>query len=202
VVPLSSPQCEAANQTPDDQQSAGPLQQPPVSPPINVPPVSPTVEPPAPEHAHEGSQQQGNWTDKVWRHWGRRFFADLKVTDALVAIFTGLLALFTARLWIATELLWRAAQKQQTHMEQTSIQELRAYVLVSGAQTMRFDDQIKEVQLSIRNFGKTPAHNVKMWMGTHVREFPLSSEFQLPPEALRMGNDIIGPSSIPSFFQT
>jgi hypothetical protein len=32
----------------------------------------------------------------------RRFFTDIKVTDALLAMFTGLLALYTARLWIAT----------------------------------------------------------------------------------------------------
>jgi hypothetical protein len=60
------------------------------------------VQPKPAEKTQKDGGQKESPIDKAWRHWMRRFFTDIKVTDALLAMFTGLLALYTARLWIAT----------------------------------------------------------------------------------------------------
>jgi hypothetical protein len=121
--------------------------------------------------------------------WPPFFGYRVKVTDSLLAIFTFLLFVAPVLLWLATRRLVRGA-------EDTSIRQLRAYVLVSGAQVMDVTKPERRiVQLSIRNFGKTPAHDVLFWMGTNVTWFPLRDNVlsREPPEGFRTGNDILPP---------
>jgi hypothetical protein len=116
-------------------------------------------------------------------------------SGAIVALATIVLSVFTGTLWWSTRRLWKSATGQLHHLEQTTIHELRAYVLVSGARVDNvIDPSMREVRLTVRNFGKTPAKDVVVWMGTSIREFPLRGTFGRPPDTLRMGRDIIGPS--------
>lgn len=120
--------------------------------------------------------------------WPPLFGYRVKITDSLLALFTFLL-------FVATWLLWRATKRLVLGAEDANQRQLRAYVLVSGSEARGAIGGAGEVHLSIRNFGKTPAHHVAMWMGTSVREFPLNSEFGPPPEDFRMSRDIIGPGN-------
>jgi hypothetical protein len=42
-------------------------------------------------------------------------WADLKITDVLVTVFTGALAIYTYRLWRSTEKLWASGENQLQH---------------------------------------------------------------------------------------
>jgi hypothetical protein len=81
----------------------------------------------------------------------------LKVTDTLLVAFTLVLAL-------ATGLLWRATDKLVEGAEKTAERQLRAYIHIEKAKLTFVDD--KWILLTrIRNFGQTPAHDVR-WART------------------------------------
>jgi hypothetical protein len=77
----------------------------------------------------------------------------LKVTDTLLVAFTLLLAL-------ATGLLWRATNKLVEGAEKTAERQLRAYIHIEKSILTFVDDKWK-LLTRIRNFGQTPAHDVR-----------------------------------------
>jgi hypothetical protein len=69
---------------------------------VRHPQATENPQPEPAEKTQKDSNQKESPIDKAWRHWMSRFFTDIKITDALLALFTGLLALYTFRLSIAT----------------------------------------------------------------------------------------------------
>ncbi len=83
------------------------------------------------------------------------------------------------------------SNKQNREMAQ---RELRAYVHVSASIVLNVTDPgARTVSVTIRNYGNTPAYDVKTWLGVGVREFPLSSVLGDAPATLRQSSDILGP---------
>jgi hypothetical protein len=83
-------------------------------------------------------------------------------------------------------------------MQDTATRELRAYVLVSGGKIRNVDSPLGRIaELSIRNFGKTPAHDLKMWMGAGVKEFPVTTALGRPGDNITIASDVLAPG-IPS----
>jgi hypothetical protein len=88
----------------------------------------------------------------------------------------------------------RATRELVEVSNDTERRELRAYVLVSGARVRSpHHATLRRAELTIRNFGKTPAHNLRFWMGAGVREFPLTSILEEPPDSMRLSNDVLPP---------
>lgn len=94
-----------------------------------------------------------------------------KITDATVALawITGILAAFTALLWGATYCLVRNAKD-------TAKRQLRAYVNVAIVKMVnaKRDGFIRQqVHIELKNFGQTPAQNIRLWREMDIRELPL-----------------------------
>lgn len=100
----------------------------------------------------------------------------LKITDTLVAGFTALLFIATMALWWATQRLVRGADR-------TAERQLRAYL---GLDKMGFrnDSYFAQYEVGIRNFGTTPANNVRIRLDSDLRDaaddrpFTIGSDFQ------------------------
>jgi hypothetical protein len=99
--------------------------------------------------AHQGEAEGAEF----WSVFGYK----LKITDTLLTAFTLVLALATGGLWLATRSLVKGADK-------TAERQLRAYIYVEKAKLKFVDDKWK-LRTRIRNFGQTPAHNVR-WART------------------------------------
>lgn len=136
---------------------------------------------PSPDAEEKAAAEAKESRNKATREWWL-----IGLTGFLV-LFTGGLAIYTARLWGATGKLVRGA-------EATAERQLRAYVLVSGGAVTDIENPAeRKVQISIRNFGQTPAHGVRYWIGVGVREFPLRSKLAEPPDSFPLGSDVLGP---------
>jgi hypothetical protein len=89
----------------------------------------------------------------------------------VVALFTGVLTLFTIKLW----------QSGEKHSER----ELRAYVGISGACIRNlWQNEVVEGVLTIKNYGHTPAYDVRTSIGIGLRNFPLKDTESLTPELI------------------
>lgn len=129
--------------------------------------------------------------------------------EAVIAVFTVVLAFSTILLWRATERLYEAGEAQREHSEGVASQQadhmrqsigaavrsaqaaertadttrdtaekhLRAYVLVDNA-SLKIDG-IVEYEVTAKNFGQTPAHDVTFFSGTRHRPYPPPAP--LPP---------------------
>jgi hypothetical protein len=87
-----------------------------------------------------------------------------------------------------------ATRNLAVNARDTARRELRAYVLVSGAKVHYVDEPLRRrVEITIKNFGRTPAHNLRFWAGAGVREFPLVSPLDQPPDGLRISSDVLPP---------
>jgi hypothetical protein len=84
----------------------------------------------------------------------------LKVTDTLVAAFTALLFVATYALFVATRNLVSGADR-------TAERQLRAYIYVQKTK-LTFANNIWDHSFRIKNFGMTPAHNVRLVSNTEV----------------------------------
>jgi hypothetical protein len=87
-------------------------------------------------------------------HWPAVFGYRLKVTDTLVALFTGLL-------FVATMFLYRATKGLVAGAENTAQRQLRAYVYIEKT-NFKITGSTWKITFRIRNFGQTPAHNVTL----------------------------------------
>jgi hypothetical protein len=137
-------------------------------------PAVPVV--PATDRSDSGS---GGITGRI-PDWLRRSFQELKITDALLAAFTGLLVLYTARLWRSTERLWTEVKSQRDDSRIAFMGSQRPRLIVrsvvlespisSDGETLGFfvqDVAVKGIA-QIVNAGATPAkiiqsHCSVMW---------------------------------------
>jgi hypothetical protein len=122
-------------------------------------------------------------------------------TDRWVMIFTGAVALFNLLLVGATVLLYRAGEKQLNHLSETAERQLRAYVLVDTSDIRLRDGHTLEAFIFLKNFGQTPAYDVKSWVDMRVagpqrlpfdQNLPFGFQTMIGPG----GNFIIGPDQI------
>jgi hypothetical protein len=110
--------------------------------------------------------------------------------SALTAIATALLAVIT---WF----LVRFAKEQSA----TTRAELRAYVLIGGGRIADIGDRGgRIVEIQIRNFGQTPAHDVQFWVGAGIRQFPLNSKLGPPSDPIAMSADVMAPNQTSTMF--
>jgi hypothetical protein len=88
------------------------------------------------------------------------------------------------------------AAKALNHTREASESELRAYVLISSATILNAESRTGRIaQVTIRNFGQTPAHDVRYWFGTRVDEYPPDlSEFQRPLSSQPMSVEVLAPT--------
>jgi hypothetical protein len=122
--------------------------------------VAPADEPRTSEQKANGESQYPEWLSKL--------FSDLKITDVVIAIFTGALAIYTARLWKSTEKLWDASERQAQLTRDLFNAEQRPWLKM---QVRAGDPSFNEGILTIRfgvvveNIGKLPALDVANGLG-------------------------------------
>jgi hypothetical protein len=128
---------------------------------------------------YDAAKQAGHQTEDCKTFWE-------KTTSDPVAMFTLVLALSTVGLWIATLALYVAGNR---HSER----QLRAYVLVKGAQLRKFGTaELPEAVVVIRNFGQTPAYAVDSFVGIAAHNYPLTIKISAP-EDLKTVESILAP---------
>jgi hypothetical protein len=81
---------------------------------------------------------------------------------SIVAVFTVVLAFSTIGLWISTNRLWEAGEHQLTHLRETADRQLRAYIYIEKTNFEHTVTGDWKIGFRIKNFGQTPAHNVKL----------------------------------------
>ena len=122
--------------------------------------------------------QSTNRNDEVSEYWpilGRK----LKITDTL-------LVLFTFTLWWSTRDLVKEAKT-------SSEKQLRAYVHVSVA-TMKPRGDFLDYYLEVKNFGQTPASDVKLRYMIKLCDFPPTNEpFNVPDDGPNVSSAILPP---------
>jgi hypothetical protein len=105
--------------------------------------------------------------------WPSVFGYKLKITDSLLVAFTFLLTIFTGLLWQSTDKLWAAGERQLIHLSDTAQQQLRAYINnVSAVISNVGAGKSVEVRVEIKNFGQTPAYNVRHYSQLTLAHFP------------------------------
>jgi hypothetical protein len=104
----------------------------------------------------------------------------------------------TAKVQAATaQLHAETAQATLQTMQDTARRQLRAYVLVSGAKVLNPADPTKRIfQLSIKNFGQTPAHDLKFWVGAGIKDYPLTEKLDTPSEDMKRAVDVLAPGRL------
>jgi hypothetical protein len=109
---------------------------------------------------------------------------------AIIAVFTIVLALFTVRLAIATDKLVAGA-------DDTAKRQLRAYILVDEANIGNFGPGAKpQVKITLRNFGQTPAYDVRQWSSLGVDHYPPRLDVPKCEWGKEMAKCPIGPNGI------
>jgi hypothetical protein len=97
---------------------------------------------------------------------------------------------------------WQGSQLRRTvkTMDSTAIRQLRAYVLVAGGEIKFPNPGTPEAQLVLRNFGQTPAHNVRVWIHMWIERYPLRVGLPTPPADFRMATSILPPGGHTNMF--
>jgi hypothetical protein len=126
------------------------------------------------------------------RVWQAGVFFDSH-NGTVIALFTIVLALFTIKLATSTDRLVAGA-------DQTAKRQLRAYVLVDSVSIADLAIQSRTHTVAVvKNFGLTPAYNLKQWSVMECGPFPVVTEIPLDGTAPeRSGTSIIGPGGITS----
>ena len=75
----------------------------------------------------------------------------------------------------------------------TAEKQLRAYIGVSRSQ-IKIGRSSIEGEIHAKNYGQTPAYNVRQWIHRWVEEFPLKVKLPVPSPDFAMTESIIGPS--------
>lgn len=87
-------------------------------------------------------------------------------------------------------------QTQAAHLN--AIRELRAYLCVECSLVVFTDENhrpVPEVQVTLKNFGQTPAYNVRGWIHTWIASYPLTEELPLPEAGFPASNELLGPGA-------
>jgi hypothetical protein len=85
-------------------------------------------------------------------------------------------------------------------MQDTAERQLRAYVGVSDASIHKVETGAPEAIVHIKNFGQTPAYDVRAWIHMWIAEHPLSEVLPDAPEDLPKGTAVIHPGTHVAFF--
>jgi hypothetical protein len=88
-----------------------------------------------------------------------------------------------------------AAHKTVQVMEVTAKRQLRAYVNYNGGSVINFDGASPLVQVVIRNFGQTPAYNVRTRINIWVTPTPLTTPFRDLDADITQRGGVLGPQS-------
>jgi hypothetical protein len=144
----------------------------------NAPTTQPL--PGVPEVSAESADRKGQSKSEEGSEQGTEFWPPLygyrlKVTDTLLAGITFLLFLATFALWLATRKLVRSAEK-------TAKQQLRAYIGVSLRRATEFNvGAVPKAIFDYKNFGKTPARDVRHWANMTIEPHPSTPRFEPKP---------------------
>lgn len=212
--PSSAPRdAEQNNQarTKDNQQPTSPDQRGSENSPLFIKVIPPlAVEPGPTEHA----QQTNGYTSPEW--W-------LVWVTLILAVITAILTGYTAKLWGATKSLAEDAERTATRqasemqtslriaqesadaakntaltMEETAERELRAYMMVNEVEIVNDPEPGYSgayVYIHIKNFGQTPATDIRLAPSALIRERPLiSPPLILDPSIKPMTLGILAPS--------
>ncbi len=86
-----------------------------------------------------------------------------------------------------------------SQMNETTERQLRAYICVSTALLKFQSPDVPEVQVHLKNFGRTPAYDVSGWIHMWIEAYPLSVALPEPAVAFPKSNEIMGPNCIRIF---
>ncbi|WP_139350590.1 hypothetical protein [Rhodanobacter sp. B04] len=132
-----------------------------------VPTLVEIVRTKADEDAHTEERQDKKKSSFYERLVGWATFAMAFITLALV-IGTGFLARYTFN-------LWKITGKLSTDAQATSQRQLRAYVHISDVSINSIYAEKKvTAQIPIKNFGQTPAYDVRIWVDICAQEISLT----------------------------
>ena len=144
-----------------------------------------------PSPAPDLSDKSDKYTDKY------KYEAAEYRLNRLQVGFNGALVVFTFCLVVVGAFQARRLRQTLEHMRESSEKELRAYVNLSSAKILNIEKPgQRRAQVTIRNFGRTPAYNVTFIMGVHTRELPLRSILLVPTTLPRMAIDILAPTRL------
>lgn len=88
----------------------------------------------------------------------------------------------------------RAIEAQAAIMQDTAKRQLRAYMCVSAGMVVFKWPGFPEAQITIRNFGQSPAYDVRHWIHTWLEGYPLKVTLPTPPPEFQMSKGLIPPT--------
>lgn len=113
--------------------------------------------------------------------------------DKIIAIATVVYAGVTIVMFLAIKSQAKAAHRQAGLMEDIAQRQLRAYICVSRSQ-LKIGRGTLEAQIDIKNYGQTPAYEVRHWINKWIERHPLTVDLPEPPGTFQMSKSIIGPN--------
>lgn len=129
-------------------------------------------QPPAKRTAHDDRHDKQNRLES--------FLFDIKITDVLLALFTGLLVVVTAKLVSYTKRLWTSTDSLVQGADETAKRQLRAYVACTDYGYNPVGDEKNVTGHRIRaiftNDGITPARHVISHVGKIVSSTPIKDD--------------------------
>ena len=119
------------------------------------------------------------------------------MSAAITAVATVVIGWFTITLAKSTDKMWEASTIQLDHAENTAERQLRAYVYVDKINVIENrPGQIFRAELVIKNFGQTPAYDVRPWVRFDASEPANFDGFAERPAIIVEGPVDLGPGQI------
>jgi hypothetical protein len=150
---------------------------------------------------HAGEESECS-SPKNWKEWGAfSWCRTLEWIDAerVIAAFTVILGLVTGILGLATWKLWRSTDRLVKGAEDTASRQLRAYVLAKNCKVTRENGKSK-LRVKVQNYGQTPAHELKIWLGYRLRTYPPTDEFWSRKQTIKQSVYSLGPDDFTESF--
>jgi hypothetical protein len=97
----------------------------------------------------------------------------------------------------AAKLSADVSQKALALSTDTAQRHLRAYVCVATGGVRFKAPNLPEAEIQVKNYGLTPAYDVKMWLHTWIEEFPLKVALPTPAGGFNMSAAILAPNEKP-----
>jgi hypothetical protein len=110
-----------------------------------------------------------------------------------IVVLTAVLALSTLALVIIYAYIAWQTKRSVDIAADTAQRELRAYVNVDSAKIDFERPSAPEVTVVLRNFGQTPAYDMRQWIHIWIEEYPLRVDLPTPPADFRKAKDILAP---------
>lgn len=127
----------------------------------------------APANEQHGGKHAEQGNEEGTEFWPTFMGLRLKITDSLLAIFTGGLLIFTGLLWRSTDKLWLAGERQLRLAREALVADQRAWLILKDFRIENFNfynlnrgaaDVQAEIYFEIANVGRTPAVNFNFQM--------------------------------------